>query len=1460
MKGYRDTRLLEMLDYIDPKYIEKTKKYYKSVPARSAAGAKIDPKKQIKYIVALVACLALLSAFIPAVTYIIRNHLIFPGFYETTGDETTLTPDITSEDITTSPETAETEPGQETTEAPYDGTTADPEPEYDGSRGLVYKLADDGKSAWLYAMGTCTDEDIVVASVYDGLPVTMIGKEALAGYDRVESIIIPKTVTSIGEGAFKNCTGIKSILIPDTVSVIGAYAFENCTSLQTLFLPDALEVIDVGLFTNCSELRNVEARNKVKRIITGAFYGCTSLTGLSFNGTGTEWSNVKKASNWHIGSAIKYVHCNTGSITISPASTEILENNGSAGLEYRLNGKEAILENLGTCKEKNIVIASTYGGYPVRQIGKGVFEGCSDIESVTIPETISSIGSLAFADCTSLKSLYIPASVKSIQPDSFRGCSSLKSIEVAADNAIYKSVNNCLIQKDNATLILACSTSVLPADRSITTIGSYAFSGIGKLTVLTIPEGVTTIAANAIHNCKDLCSVVLPSTITSVDRTFISGSQSISELKFPNGNTVYSGEGCCLIDKNTKTVLRGFNRSVIPDWVTAIGEEAFLGCTDLVSINFPTSLHTIGKSAFKECTSLEKIKIEGKTTIKSYAFMSCTNLREVDLGDSVNFDYAHIFSNCTSLESIRIPESVTRLVFNFSDCTKLSEITLHDNISELSGSAFSGCSSLKSIYFGSKIKKLPDNLFLDCDSLTEIIYNGTMHDWYTLPKESMWNKGAVNLRSIKCTDGIVSPSSSQAMAGSHGLIYEISADGNYATLVGFKDGIGRYTEIEIASTYYGKPVTAISDEVLKELRKYSGVIKLPNSLEHLEKRLFALSPNLKGVVIAPNVNKIGDEAFLGCLNLGELTFMGYKSAWEKIEKGDRWNYGAAFTVVHCLDGDIKITPHPATYDGTPGLKYYVSSEGYATFAGIGTCTESNIVIATNYMGYPVKFISQSALRGKTTVKSVVIPDCIEEIPDSMFYECTSLVSVSIPDTVKSIGQHAFAGCTSLTEIKLPASLLKIDQYAFSRCTSLKKINIPESVTEIGYYAFSSCDSIEGVYIPKSVTSLGWMYFPEINNFEIDPQNPKYAWKGNCFIDKETKTLITMFKDAVIPDDGSVEIIGEEAFGWESGITELILPEGVKFMRNSSFFGFEGIEYLHLPSTFEGFDEYALTDCFDLKKITVAEGNPYYYIAGNCLIDRRTGTVILGLGTPVIPDDGSIKYIGIRAFAESAIESVKIPEGVISIGGAAFYGCTSLKEVILPESLESIGYNAFALCSSLDKIKIGENVRIIEGNAFSSCSALEEIILPKQIESLGEGAFRDCRNLKRVVLPQGFEGVDYLFSGCTNIEEIVLPDGIKTIGKFFFGHCDNLKNFVIPEGVTEIDYNAFYHCDALESVVIPKSVTSIGQQIFAFCPELKDVYFAGTVEEWNAVEKGKELNKNSPLTVIHCSDGDVPLSD
>ena len=1488
-KNHKTAKLIAALEFIDVRFIEEAGAKIKERPVSGMYFAAGDRKKTVRQMVALVACIALLIAAVPLVTYF-STHL--PEIIASIiGEQTT----------DTDAELTETEITPEETTLPVPETTEEVKHEHNGSEGLIYQINEDGVSATLISGGSCQLMNVQVASRYDGVPVTAIGDYALADLEEMQSLKIPESVKSIGIGAFKNCKNLSSVVIPDTVSYIGANAFENCTSLWVLFLPDALEVIESGLFTNCTALKTVEARNKVRRIIKGAFYGCTALTGLNFNGTSREWNEISKGEYWNIGSAIRQVDCNTGTIKVpAPPEEDSAENDGTPGLEYKLSGVEATLMSVGTCTEKNIVIASTYRGYPVKWIASGVFEGCSDIESVTIPETVVSIGSLAFADCTSLESIYIPASVGSIYSDAFRGCSSLKTIGVDTDNAKYKAVDNCLIQKDSSTLVFACEGCKIPADGSVTSIGSYAFSGMDGLTELLIPEGVTSIMANAIYDCVNLKTVTLPSTITNLHINFISGLESITSLTFPNGNNTYTIEGNCLIDKANKTVLRGYSGSIIPDWITAIGDDAFRGCTNLVSINFPSSLRTIGNSAFRDCTALERIKIHGNVTIMSYAFMYCSNLREVDLGNGVSFGYgyAHIFAYCTGLESISLPESVTRLVSQFEGCTNLREIILHDNITELSGAAFYGCSKLKSVYIGSKVQKLPSNLFEGCKSLTEIVYGGTKHDWYTIEKDSSWMTGAQNLEYVVCVDGSVTASSDTSTLGSFGLIYEINPDGNTATLVGFKNDVSFSGEIVISPSYYGKPVTGISAEAMDQLRNYSGVLVLSSNMNQIPERQFALKPNLKSVVITPGVSSIGDDAFIGCIGMTELTFRGYKSAWEKIEKSDQWNRGAAFTVVHCLDGDVEITPHPLSDDGSAGLQYYVSSEGYATFAGIGTCTETEIVIATNYMGYPVKGITQGALRGNTTVKKVVIPDGIEEISPSAFYECTALVTVSLPDTLRSIGDSAFSGCSSLKNVKLPASLRSIGDYAFGWCSALTSIDLPEGLTSLSGSAFLKT-SIKKLYIPKNVTELGWISCETLEALEIHKDNPKYRSVGNCFIDKETKTLIQVFGKPQFPTDGSIEIFGEGALWGRDDITELIIPEGVTYLWNNAIGNNENLKKLHIPSTLEKI-EYPIESAFRLKNlevITVAAGNKTYYAKDNCLIEKETGKLILVNKYGRMPTDGSVKSIGYGPFAGFTwLRSIEIPEGVVSIGSSAFSGCTSLASVSFPESLESIGSYAFGGCTSLKKVELGDNVKHFGTEVFAGCTALEEIRLPKEVEYWAWGIFERCTSLKRIVVPYGVKDFDCrqctsltevilsetvifadfagctalrtvilpqsmtsmydMFYGCTALREIVIPSGLTKIYRQAFYNCTSLERIVIEGDVTEIGANAFRNCTSLETITLPATLSAIKSEAFRGCTSLREIVFEGSMEEWNKITKGANWDTDTVLAVIRCSDGTV----
>ncbi|MGM9641632.1 MAG: leucine-rich repeat domain-containing protein, partial [Eubacteriales bacterium] len=126
----------------------------------------------------------------------------------------------------------------------------------------------------------------------------------------------------------------------------------------------------------------------------------------------------------------------------------------------------------------------------------------------------------------------------------------------------------------------------------------------------------------------------------------------------------------------------------------------------------------------------------------------------------------------------------------------------------------------------------------------------------------------------------------------------------------------------------------------------------------------------------------------------------------------------ALTLTACDNG---------TNHGYKDLEYTLNSDesGYCV-SGIGTCTDTDIVIPETHNGEPVTSIGQSAFSG-----------------------CTKLSSVTIPDSVTSIGEDAFLGCTSLTSITIPDSVTSIGNYVFFDCTSLTSITIPDSVTSIG---------------------------------------------------------------------------------------------------------------------------------------------------------------------------------------------------------------------------------------------------------------------------------------------------------------------------------------------------------------------------------------------------------------------------
>ena len=258
---------------------------------------------------------------------------------------------------------------------------------------------------------------------------------------------------------------------------------------------------------------------------------------------------------------------------------------------------------------KSVIIENS-----VTSVGDSAFEYCTNLTSVKIPNSVTSIGDYAFDGCTSLTSVTIPNSVTSIGLGAFSDCTSLTSIEVSDNNKNYASVDGVLFNKDKSELITypagkADSEYVIP--NSVTNIGDFAFYGCTSLTIVTIPNSVISILLGTFDDCTSLTSIdVEKDNPTYLSQDGVLFNKDKSELiTYPAGKTD--------------------STYIIPDGVTIIA-YAFDSCKNLTRVTIPNSVTNIGNGAFEDCTSLTSINIGNSvTSIGNDAFSGCTSLKDV---------------------------------------------------------------------------------------------------------------------------------------------------------------------------------------------------------------------------------------------------------------------------------------------------------------------------------------------------------------------------------------------------------------------------------------------------------------------------------------------------------------------------------------------------------------------------------------------------------------------------------------------------------------------------------------------------------------------------------------------------------------------------------------------------------------------------------------------------------------
>ena len=226
--------------------------------------------------------------------------------------------------------------------------------------------------------------------------------------------------------------------------------------------------------------------------------------------------------------------------------------------------------------------------------------------------------------------------------------------------------------------------------------------------------------------------------------------------------------------------------------------------------------------------------------------------------------------------------------------------------------------------------------------------------------------------------------------------------------------------------------------------------------------------------------------------------------------------------------------------------------------------------------------------------------------------------------------------------------------------------------------------------------------------------------------------------------------------------------------------------------------------------------------GTCVV---SGTKEIVFGTVVIPtyspNKEKVVEIGNKAFMNSGVEQIILPNSVKVIDDYAFYQ-TSL-EYIDTKNVVTIGKGAFMLCEDLSGVVFSNSLEMIGIGAFEYCETLKEAIIPDSVTEIGKGAFDSCSSLERVRLPDGLTEISYgLFNLCESLTSVEIPDSVRVIADYGFNFCRNLNYIKIPDGVSSIGFRAFGACQRMAGIELGAGVAEIGDQAFDECTALVEI--------------------------------------
>lgn len=500
--------------------------------------------------------------------------------------------------------------------------------------GINYETDDETLTATVkkYTKGSpYTGEIVIPAEIeYNGTkyPVVATGANTFQDCTELTKVVLPESCVTIGRGTFSGCTALTEFPLPHTVISIGQNAFKGCSSITEAFIPAGCTAgLNVSEFGNCSSLKKLIVEDSDIELSMGpAMFG----------------ENKPPLEELYLGRNI--------------------------GTRYIANGN--VFASLPTLKTITI-------GENVTVLQNKEFLDCTGLTTINYADNckLVTLGTQVFQGCTGLETITIPATVKAIPANAFNGCTSLTGI--TWHNGIESIGEQAFLNTTNFVL------DALPT--GLKSIGKSAFKSGGKCQKLILPEGITSVGELAFFGFKT-SGIELPASLASIGTSAFCRIDDNAEIKVAEGSTTFKAVNDILYSADGKTILTAALKSAKIAAIEDFKDETVENILDyaLYAIPFKSitapALKNIGDYGLAKTVNLESFTINKDMTLGSFimsgsgikSFIAMEGVREIPLG---------ICQDCTELSAVTLPLSTTSIKRSaFENCAKLKNLTFDKNL------------------------------------------------------------------------------------------------------------------------------------------------------------------------------------------------------------------------------------------------------------------------------------------------------------------------------------------------------------------------------------------------------------------------------------------------------------------------------------------------------------------------------------------------------------------------------------------------------------------------------------------------------------------------------------------------------------------------------------------------------------------------------------------------------------